>query len=160
MMTRSLHMRSLFPLRTALVIAGVVFVFAPGDAQNIDPSPLGAFAFADSSGMNILALSPITAPEEVRVLLAAQGRRFSVQYVAVIEVRANGILLARVVARSTDINGNGATGLADLELFRVNFFRNPDAQETDYDLSGSTDLGDLDIFRKEFFSGASGTLCN
>ncbi len=78
----------------------------------------------------------------------------------VIEVRADGLLLARVVARSTDIDGNGATGLADLELFRVNFFRNSDAQETDYDLSGSTDLGDLDIFRKEFFSRASGTLCN
>jgi hypothetical protein len=79
---------------------------------------------------------------------------------AVIEVRASGILLARVLARSTDIDSNGATGLADLELFRVNFFGNPDAQETDYDLSGSTDLGDLNIFRTEFFSEASGALCN
>ena len=78
----------------------------------------------------------------------------------VIEIRADGILLARVVARSTDLNADGATGLADLELFRVNFFGNQDAQETDYDLTGSTDLGDLDIFRTEFHSGAGGTLCN
>jgi hypothetical protein len=110
-----------------------------------------------SSDCNTLTISKVTDVTGSAVFYPRIG---GYENLEIIEVRSDGILLARVVARSTDIDGNGATGLGDLDLFRVNFFGNPGAQETDYDLSGSTDLGDLNIFREEFFSGVNGTLCN
>ena len=76
-----------------------------------------------------------------------------------IVVRADGVLLATVLARSTDLDADGATGIQDLSLFRFNFLHAPDAKETDYDESGSTDIGDFSIFRQVFLNDLPGTTC-
>ena len=78
---------------------------------------------------------------------------------ASVEVRADGILLKTILARSTDVNADGETGLADLNTFRLNFFGNPAALETDFDLGGATGLGDLNLFRIEFFEPSNLTAC-
>ena len=72
---------------------------------------------------------------------------------ASVEVRAEGVLLRLIKVRSTDMNDNGETELGDLNLFRINFFLSPSAEESDFNQSGSTELGDLNIFRVEFFAG-------
>jgi hypothetical protein len=82
---------------------------------------------------------------------------------ASIEVRADGILLKLIQARSTDMNADGETGLADLNEFRKNFFGisggNTAALETDFDIGGDTGLGDLNKFRIEFFDTTVITAC-
>src|SRR5262249_26091429 len=40
------------------------------------------------------------------------------------EVRSNGVLLGHVLVRSTDLDGNGATDLADINAFRERFVGN------------------------------------
>ena len=72
---------------------------------------------------------------------------------ASVQVAANGVPLLLIAVRSTDMNSSGDTELADLNLFRVNFFTNPAAVESDFNQGGTTELADLNIFRVEFFSG-------
>lgn len=77
-----------------------------------------------------------------------------------VEVSADGVVLATVKGRSTDIDGtDGTTGLGDFAIFGNNFLNVPAAQETDYDQSGSTALGDFAIFGAEFLNGATGSYC-
>ena len=80
---------------------------------------------------------------------------------SVVVVSAEGILLGLVPARSTDINAlGGTTDLADLNLFRAQFFATqPAAPQTDYTGDGNTGLSDLNTFRLEFFSLATGAYC-
>ncbi len=77
-----------------------------------------------------------------------------------VEVSADGVALANVKARSTDVDGlGGGTGLGDLGIFANNFANNPTAPETDFDTSGSTGLGDLGIFAIEFASAVIEAYC-
>ena len=77
-----------------------------------------------------------------------------------VRVFADGVFLANVQARSTDIDAlGGRTGLGDLTLFANNFYANPLAPETDFDLNGTTGLGDLFIFAREFVAPGEGTYC-
>lgn len=76
-----------------------------------------------------------------------------------IQVRADGVLLGQVMARSTDIDVDGATAVGDFNLFRINFLFNPGALETDYNEDGATLVGDFDIFRKVFLNDVPGTPC-
>ena len=80
---------------------------------------------------------------------------------ASVSVRADGVAIGQVRARSTDIDALGATtGLSDLNLFRVQFFAvQPAAQETDFTGDGLTNLSDLNIFRSEFSSLVVGAYC-
>ena len=77
-----------------------------------------------------------------------------------VEVAADGVVLATVRGRSTDIDGtDGTTGLGDFAIFGNNFLNNTAAQETDYDQGGNTGLGDFAIFGSEFLNGATGSYC-
>jgi hypothetical protein len=77
-----------------------------------------------------------------------------------VEVSADGVVLATIKGRSTDIDGtDGTTGLGDFAIFGNNFGNNPSAQETDFDQDGTTALGDFAIFGAEFGNGATGTYC-
>lgn len=80
-----------------------------------------------------------------------------------VEVSSDGVVLANVQSRSTDIDGAGATtNSADLNLFRVQLFAaQPAAAHTNFDISadGFTNSADLNIFRNELFSGAVGAYC-
>ena len=76
-----------------------------------------------------------------------------------IEVRANGVLLARIPARSTDIDGSGATSLADLSLLAEALFQDASETDLDFNLDGSVDLGDLEIMRRDLFFGVPGPVC-
>ncbi len=77
-----------------------------------------------------------------------------------VEVSADGVVLANVRARATDIDAlGGRTGLGDLTRFANNFYANPLAPETDFDLSGSTGLGDLFLFAQEYAAPGEGTYC-
>lgn len=76
-----------------------------------------------------------------------------------IQVRADGVLLGTVQARSTDIDVDGTTAVGDFNLFRINFLFNPPAIETDFNEDGMTLVGDFDIFRKIFLNEIPGTLC-
>jgi|SRR5688572_6136962 hypothetical protein len=77
-----------------------------------------------------------------------------------VEVSADGVVLATVRGRSTDIDGtDGTTGLGDFAIFGNNFLNNTGAQETDFDLGGNTGLGDFAIFGSEFLNGATGSYC-
>ncbi len=68
-----------------------------------------------------------------------------------VEVSMDGVVLGRVKARSTDLDGlDGRTGLGDFAIFGDNFLNQQGAQETDYDLSGTTSLGDFALFAAEF----------
>jgi len=76
-----------------------------------------------------------------------------------VQVRADGVLLNTVLARSTDLNADGKTDVTDLVLFRQNYLFAPASQETDYDETGLTDLGDLAIFRSVYFFDVPGVTC-
>ncbi len=77
-----------------------------------------------------------------------------------VEVAADGVVLANVRGRSTDIDGtDGTTGLGDFAIFGNNFLNNTAALETDFDEGGNTGLGDFAIFGAEFLNGATGTYC-
>jgi hypothetical protein len=79
--------------------------------------------------------------------------------VAEANVTADGVILRRIAVRSTDLDGDGTTGLSDFNLFRQRFLSNPSAPETDYNQDGTTGLADFEIFRAEFVAGARGTVC-
>ena len=77
----------------------------------------------------------------------------------VVTVSADGVILANVRARSTDIDGVGArTDVNDLNVFRVKLFTTA-PPEIDFDISGISDVGDLNLFRQDLFSGAAGAYC-
>ncbi len=77
-----------------------------------------------------------------------------------VEVSQDGVVIAIVKGRSTDIDGiDGATGLGDFAIFGANFLDNQAAQETDYDLSGTTGLGDFALFGAEFLGSAQHAYC-
>lgn len=76
-----------------------------------------------------------------------------------IQVRANGILLRTDIVRSTDLNGDGAMDLADLDLFRQQFLAHPGPGPGDFNQDGVTNLTDLNLFRAEYLTGARGTVC-
>jgi len=76
-----------------------------------------------------------------------------------IEVRANGVLLSTVPARSTDLDADGATAAFDFVHFRNNFLNNPAAPETDYNEDGITDPFDFNVFRSVFLNDVPGILC-
>jgi hypothetical protein len=84
---------------------------------------------------------------------------------ASIEVRAAGVLLAVVKARSTAANFNGETELADLGIFQENFSVggiSDQGEESDFSLTcdpNCVDLIDLGYFQSEFATGVSGTPC-
>ncbi len=71
----------------------------------------------------------------------------------------SGIPQAIVPVRSTDMDGNGSTDLADLNLFRSHFFELTSGQQSDFTLDGETTLADLNILRPEVMSSATGTIC-
>jgi hypothetical protein len=77
----------------------------------------------------------------------------------VVTVSADGVILANVRARSTDIDAlGGRTDVNDLNLFRLKLFAGA-PPEIDYDISGVSDVGDLNLFRQDLFSGAVGAYC-
>ena len=76
-----------------------------------------------------------------------------------VDVRADGLLLRSVSARSTDLDGDGTVSLLDFHRFAQNFLRAPAAPETDYDQNGRTDAWDFDLFRREFVARARGVAC-
>lgn len=78
-----------------------------------------------------------------------------------VEVSADGVVLANVKGRSTDIDGlaEGKVGLGDLSTFSVSYL-GAGAQETDYDINGAgNSLGDLSIFATEYLLGPTLTFC-
>ena len=79
---------------------------------------------------------------------------------AVMAVKGDGVFLATIAGRSTDLDASGATDVNDLNLFRQNYFNNPSAPETDFDQSGATDVGDLAIFRQVYFNDLPGVVCH
>lgn len=76
-----------------------------------------------------------------------------------IDVLANGVRLAQVPARSTDLDGDGVVDLTDFQLFAANFLRAPGATESDYDRSGRTDARDFELFRRDFVAHVQGSFC-
>jgi hypothetical protein len=77
-----------------------------------------------------------------------------------VAVSADGVPLAAVKARSTDLDGaDGKTGLGDLALFSANLLNNTSAQETDFDLNGTTGLSDLGLISSELLSLVTGSYC-
>jgi hypothetical protein len=76
-----------------------------------------------------------------------------------VQVRASGVLLNTVVVRSTDIDGNGATDLRDLNAFRERFVMDRTAPETDFNHDGVTNGYDFDLLREEFVRGARNAVC-
>jgi len=76
-----------------------------------------------------------------------------------IQVRADGVLLANVMARSTDMNADGSTGIIDFNSFRQRYLTNPAAPETDFDQSGVTNVADFNIFRQIYLADVPGTPC-
>ena len=78
-----------------------------------------------------------------------------------VEVSADGVVLANVKGRSTDIDGlpEGKTGLNDLSLFSVSYL-GAGATETDYDVTGTGNgLGDLSTFANEYLLGPTLLFC-
>src|SRR5262249_20398664 len=76
-----------------------------------------------------------------------------------VRVLASGVVLALIQVRSTDMNGDGATGGADFNAFRQRFLLDPHAPETDFNLDGITNGFDFDLFRTQFLSGVTSTVC-
>jgi hypothetical protein len=78
-----------------------------------------------------------------------------------VQIDVDGVILALVPARSTDLYGmDGTTDLNDLRVFREGFFSTAGAgPELDFNLDGRVDSGDLQIFRDEFFRHASAAPC-
>jgi hypothetical protein len=73
-------------------------------------------------------------------------------------VRAEGLVLGTAAARSTDLDGDGQTGLADLAAFSEAFFAG-DVARADFDADGDVSLADHLIYAAEHFSTARATPC-
>ena len=78
---------------------------------------------------------------------------------ATVQVRGQGVLIATIPARSTDLNADGTTDIQDVARFRENLVGNRRAPETDFNLDGVTDIRDLAVLRSELVSGARGEIC-
>ena len=76
-----------------------------------------------------------------------------------VEVRANGVLFGHVLVRSTDLDGDGATTLSDINAFRERFLHDAAAPETDYNHDGTTNIRDFALLRDEYVRNVRGTLC-
>jgi len=76
-------------------------------------------------------------------------------------VLGDGLVLAHVPARSTDLDGIGGTDLHDLALFSGAFLREAAGHpEMDFDDSGGTlGLGDLVLLTRAFLAGSGGSYC-
>src|SRR5262249_32233633 len=66
----------------------------------------------------------------------------------VMAVKGDGVFLAQISGRSTDLDASGATDAFDFNHFRINFLTNPSAPETDYNEDGVTDAFDFNLFRQ------------
>lgn len=77
----------------------------------------------------------------------------------VAEVRGNGVLLARIQSRSTDLNGDGNMDPFDLLIFSTNFLLAPESEETDFNQDSVTDGGDLAIFATDFLYATPQAVC-
>jgi len=80
---------------------------------------------------------------------------------ASVVVRGDGIELAHVPARSTDLDGMQGTDLHDLTLFSGAFLRDAAGHpEMDFDGSGGAlGLGDLVLLTRVFLAGSGGSYC-
>jgi hypothetical protein len=76
-----------------------------------------------------------------------------------VQVRIDGMLLKIIPVRSTDMDGNGATDLRDVEAFRERFVHETTAPETDFNHDGVTNGYDFAIMHDEFVAGVKGTVC-
>lgn len=76
-----------------------------------------------------------------------------------VEVSADGVVLANVRGRSTDISGDGTTNILDLIPFALNYLSNPAAPETDYSGDNTTNIVDFISFSGEYLGAASGAVC-
>jgi len=76
-----------------------------------------------------------------------------------VQVRIDGMLLKTIPARSTDMDGNGATDLRDVEAFRERFVHDTTAPETDFNHDGVTNGYDFEILRAEFVRRSGSTVC-
>jgi len=76
-------------------------------------------------------------------------------------VSGDGIVIARVPARSTDLDALNGTDLHDFVLFSDAFLREPSAHsEMDFDgTDGGAALGDLVVFANAFLAGTKGGYC-
>jgi len=78
----------------------------------------------------------------------------------VVHVSGNGMFLADVPWRSTDVDAlDGRTGLSDFTYFASRFLTQSAAPELNFDLSSSDvpGLGDFTIFSSEYLSGPTET---
>lgn len=77
-----------------------------------------------------------------------------------VSVSADGLILAFVMARSTDLDAlEGRTALGDFQMFADNLLNHPSAPETDFDGSGTTALGDFRIMAEELLGNGQGAYC-
>jgi len=80
---------------------------------------------------------------------------------AAVVVSGDGIMIAAVRARSTDLDAANGTDLHDLVLFSDAFLHEPSAHpEMDFDgTDGSATLGDLVVLARAFLTGTKGPYC-
>ncbi|MGH7725438.1 MAG: hypothetical protein ACREOU_08415 [Candidatus Eiseniibacteriota bacterium] len=77
-----------------------------------------------------------------------------------VQVTVDGVVLATVSARSTDMDADGTTGLTDLVRFSRLFLAESTYPDIDFNASGGkVDLADFAIFASEFLDGTSGAYC-
>lgn len=103
-----------------------------------------------------LTMTRITGPDG-SVTFHARVAGFDNGYA--VQVRANGVLLTSILVRSTDLDGNGATDLQDLNAFRERYLFNPSAPETDFNRDGTTNIRDFVLLRDEYVRNVKGTVC-
>src|SRR5262249_50205358 len=72
-----------------------------------------------------------------------------------IAVRAGGVLLGYIDARSTDLNGRDNTDVIDLSIFLSAQFRG-EHRETDFNLDGVTDPNDMSLLLSAVNNSAGG----
>lgn len=77
-------------------------------------------------------------------------------------VTVDGVWLRELEARSTDVDGDGTTGLADFARVAANFLSGAADPATDFDpcapgSAGITTLGDFVLFAGELLRGSSGS---
>lgn len=122
-----------------------------GTAVTLDFSATGMKLYAAQNAGTTLNCAARTI---TRVTDAAGGVNFAARIAGFdntnsIEVSHDGVVIATLPARSTDLDGaDGRTSLGDFVLFAANF--GTAARETDYDLNGSTGLGDFVLFSEEY----------
>jgi len=79
-------------------------------------------------------------------------------------VSVNGVWLRELEARSTDVDGDGATGLMDFSRLAANLLEGSADPATDFDpcaagSEGRTTLADFALFARELLREARGTAC-